>query len=82
MRGLDVRSGIAAALKADALALTAFEVGPFVWMGLMAFVFFHPPLRPDDPMYWWLMQIGMALGFVTSYPMNWWLVRHGIKDRM
>jgi len=29
-----------------------------------------------------LMQIGMAAGFLTSYPVNWWLVRSGIKEKM
>lgn len=34
MRGLGVRDGIVAALKADALSLTAFEIGLFGWMAL------------------------------------------------
>jgi hypothetical protein len=83
MRRLSPREGIVAALKADALALTAFEVGLFSWMLLMRFVFFHSsPLHPDEARYWFMMQIGMALGFVTSYPMNWWLIRRGIKEAM
>ena len=82
MRGLGVRDGIVAALKADTLALTAFEIGLFGWMAVMAFVLFQPPLRPDRVEYLGLMQLGMALGFLTSYPMNWWLVRHGLKERM
>lgn len=82
MRHLAPGEGIIAALKADALSLTAFEVGLFGWMALMRFVFFHPPLHPDEASYWFMMQIGMAIGFLTSYPMNWWLVRVGIKEGM
>jgi len=84
MRGLGVRAGIVAAAKADILSLTAFEVGLFGWMALQAFVLFPAPhhLHPDSPVYWFGMQIGMCLGFVTSYPVNVWLIRRGIKEAM
>lgn len=83
MRGLGVRDGIVAALKADTLSLTAFEVGLFGWMALVQFVFFPGGrLHPDDPVYWFLMQIGMLLGFLTSYPVNIWLLKAGIKEAM
>jgi len=83
MRHLSPREGNAAALKADALSLTAFEVGLFGWMLLQRFVFFHAhPLHPDEARYWFMMQLGMVLGFVTSYPMNWWLIKRGIKEAM
>ncbi len=82
MRDLSLGEGIIAAVKADTLSLTAFEVGLFGWMLLMRFVFFDPPLHPDEPTYWFMMQIGMVLGYFTSYPMNWWLVRKGIKEAM
>ena len=84
MRGLGFREGIFAAAKADILSLSAFEVGLFGWMALMAFVFFPAPdhLRPDSPVYWFLMQIGMIIGFGTAYPVNVWLVKRGIKEAM
>jgi Domain of unknown function (DUF4396) len=83
MRGLSVGKGLVEAAKADVLSLTAFEVGLFGWMALMAFVFFPGPhLRPDSPAYWFLMQIGMAAGFLTAYPVNAWLIRRGIKEAM
>ncbi|MFF8597070.1 DUF4396 domain-containing protein [Streptomyces sp. NPDC015220] len=84
MRGLGPRKGLIAAAKADVLSLTAFEVGLFGWMALMFFVFFPAPhhLRPDDPVYWFLMQIGMIAGFFTAWPVNTWLIRSGIKEAM
>ncbi|MGH2409366.1 MAG: DUF4396 domain-containing protein, partial [Chloroflexota bacterium] len=82
MRQLTVGAGIREAVKADTLSLTAFEVGLFGWMALMAFVFFHSPMRPDSVVYWFMMQIGMIIGFATSYPMNWVLVRRGVKEGM
>jgi hypothetical protein len=82
MRGLSLWPGLWAAIKADTLSLTAFEIGLFGWMALAYFVFFHPPLRPDQVEYWFMMQIGMLIGFITAYPMNWWLIRAGIKENM
>jgi Domain of unknown function (DUF4396) len=82
MRGLSLWPGLWAAIKADTLSLTAFEIGLFGWMALTYFVFFHPPLRPNQVEYWFMMQIGMLIGFVTAYPMNCWLIRAGIKENM
>jgi hypothetical protein len=84
MRGLGFREGIVAAAKADFLSLTAFEVGLFGWMALQALVLFPEPhrLHPDSWVYWFGMQIGMCLGFVTAYPVNAWLIRRGIKEAM
>jgi len=45
-------------------------------------VLFPAHLHPDEPTFWFMMQIGMALGFLTAWPVNWWLVRAGIKERM
>ncbi len=84
MRGLGLRKGLAEAAKADVLSLTSFEVGLFGWMALMSFVFFPAPhhLHPDSPTYWFLMQVGMIIGFFTAWPTNVWLIRRGIKEAM
>jgi hypothetical protein len=84
MRGLGVKDGLKAAAKADFISLTAFELGLFGWMAVMAFVLFPAPhhLLPNTAAYWLLMQIGMMIGFVTSWPANVWLVNRGIKIPM
>ncbi len=82
MRGLGLRDGVVAALKADTLSLIAFEVGLFAWMIFVQIVAFPEHLVPTDPTFWFMMQIGMAVGFVTAYPVNWWLVSAGMKERM
>jgi len=84
MRGLGVRDGILAAAKADIASLSAFEVGLFGWMALMTYVFFPAPhhLLPSSPVYWFGMQIGMVIGFITAYPVNAWLIRTGVKEAM
>ncbi|HEX3361898.1 MAG TPA: DUF4396 domain-containing protein [Solirubrobacterales bacterium] len=84
MRGLGLREGLKAAARADFLSLTCFEIGLFGWMALMAFVFFPAPhhLTPTSAAFWFLMQIGMIIGYFTSWPANVWLVRRGIKVPM
>lgn len=82
MRHYGPVKGLIEASKADFLSLTAFEVGLFGWMALTHFVFFQPALHPDSPVFWLMMQLGMSIGFLTSYPMNWLLVSKGIKEAM
>ena len=50
----------------------------------MAFVLFPDPhrLSPRFASFWFLMQIGMIIGFATSWPANVWLVKRGIKVPM
>lgn len=82
MRHLSFAPGMRAAIKADTLSLTAFEIGLFGWMAISYFVLFQPHLMPNQPAFWFMMQIGMLFGFITSYPANWLLIRSGIKEAM
>jgi hypothetical protein len=84
MRGLGVRDGLRAAAKADVLSLTFFEIGLFGWMAVMTFVLFPAPhqLMPNAAAYWLLMQVGMIIGYFTSWPANVWLIRAGVKVPM
>ena len=68
------------AIKSDTLSVLSFEVGLFGWMALAQYVIWKAPI--DSSSHWFLMQIGMILGFATSWPINRWLLRHGIKEPM
>lgn len=65
------------ALKADALSLTAWQIGMYGWMAIVVFAIFGHELPKGSPIFWWMMQIAMLAGFATSYPVNWWLLRRG-----
>jgi hypothetical protein len=84
MRGLGVKDGLVAAAKADFISLTAFEIGLFGWMAIFQLVLFtgSHALATSSAAYWLLMQVGMMIGFATSWPANVWLVRKGIKVPM
>ena len=73
---------LVAALKADTLSLTAWQVGMYGWMAVATFLIFGRELDKADPVFWFMMQIAMLAGFLTSYPVNWWLVSAGIKEKM
>ncbi|MGH8230016.1 MAG: DUF4396 domain-containing protein [Steroidobacteraceae bacterium] len=83
MRKVAAHEAVLDAMKADTLSLVAFEVGMFAWMAVTYFVLFAAR-RPDASMivFWFMMQIGMVLGFMTTYPANWLLVKWGIKQGM
>ena len=83
MRHVSPREALIDAIKADTLSLIAFEVGMFLWMALAYFLFLRAA-RPDAfcIVFWLLMQVGMVLGFLTTYPANWLLLKWGIKRGM
>ena len=86
MRGLSLGRGLIAAVKADTLSLTAWQVGMYGFMAIAYFVIFRHgfgvKLETDTVEFWFMMQIAMLCGFMTSYPVNWWLIRSGLKEKM
>lgn len=86
MRHLGWREGILRAVQADALSLTAWQVGMYGFMAFANFYLFRhilgARLEVASFEFWAMMQLAMVWGFATAYPVNWWLVRAGIKERM
>ena len=86
MRDLSFGQGIVAALKADTLSLTSWQIGMYGFMAFAQFYLFRHllglKLEPDSAEFWFMMQLAMMAGFATSYPVNWWLIKAGIKERM
>ncbi len=86
MRNLGLVQGIWAAIKADTLSLTAWQVGMYGFMAVAYFWLFRGilgvELKVNSAEFWFMMQIAMICGFATSYPVNWWLLRAGLKEKM
>lgn len=80
MRGLGLREGVIAAIKADTFSLVAYEIGMFGCMIVFSMTF--KALKPTNAAYWVLMQLAMVAGFITTYPVNWWLIGRGVKEKM
>ena len=86
MRRLSLGKGIVAAVKADTLSLTAWQIGMYGFMAVAYFAIFRysfgMQLKTNTVEFWFMMQIAMMFGFMTSYPVNWWLIVRGLKEKM
>jgi len=82
MKQITPGKALIAALKADTLSLTSWQIGMYGWMTVCNFLIFHHQLKANEPVYWLMMQIGMLCGLITAYPVNWWLIQKGIKETM
>lgn len=83
MMGLSFGKGLLHAMRADTLSIISFQIGLFAWMALTYYVFFPDPhLKPTQGVFWFMMQLGMILGFFTSYPVNIFLLKSGWKEKM
>ncbi len=38
--------------------------------------------NPLAPAFWFVMSMGLLVGFIIAYPMNWWLVANHLKHGM
>lgn len=82
MRQLTPNQAWIAALKADVLSLTFWQIGMYGWMAVANFLIFHHTLDASSTVFWLMMQIGMLCGLVTAFPVNWWLIKKGVKEAM
>ncbi len=83
LRGLSFGKGVLAAIRADTLSIVSFQIGLFAWMAVTYYVLFPSPhLKPTEGVFWFMMQLGMILGFFTSYPANVLLIKKGWKEKM
>lgn len=86
MRNLSLGAGLVAALRADAVSISAWQIGMYGLMAVLQLGWYTSltgRIAPvDSPEFWFAMQIAMIAGFVTSYPVNWLLIRIGWKEAM
>jgi hypothetical protein len=86
MRDLSLGAGLVAAVKADALSLSAWQIGMYGYMAFAQFVLFRHLMQINLEVatieFWFMMQIAMLAGFLTAYPVNSRLLRVGVKEPM
>lgn len=82
MRQLSPGQGLRAALQADSLSLTFWQVGMYGWMAIATFAIFGQELPKTSAVFWFMMQIAMVAGFLTNLPITWWMLRRGLKEPM
>jgi hypothetical protein len=81
MAGGSYRRALTDTLISELLSMNLLMAGmvPTV-MALRA----HIPSAGDPlgPSFWFVMSMGLLVGFIVAYPMNWWLVAHHLKHGM
>jgi hypothetical protein len=81
MAGGSYRRALADTFLAELLSMNLLMAGmvPTV-MALRT----HIPSAADPlgPSFWFVMSMGLLVGFIVAYPMNWWLVAHHLKHGM
>ncbi|RYE35271.1 MAG: DUF4396 domain-containing protein [Sphingobacteriaceae bacterium] len=82
MKNLSPKKAFIAALKADTVSLTSWQIGMYGGMAIATFLIFKHHLEASTPVFWFVMQFAMLLGFMTAFPVNWWLIKKGIKEVM
>ena len=87
IRGMERTLGRGTALrraaKADILSLTAWQAGMYGWMAVAIFgLNGGMPLPRTSFVFWFMMQIAMACGFLVALPVNVLLIKAGIKKGM
>ena len=83
MTGLSPARALAAAIRADTLSILFYQLGMYGWMAIVYFLLFpRPHLRPNAPAFWFMEQMGMIVGFLTTLPINRWLLQAGAKEPM
>lgn len=82
MNNLSFKEGIKRAFQADFFSLTSWQIGMYGWMALVVFVIFKHKMEANEPLFWFMMQIGMLCGFITAFPTNWLLIKMGVKEKM
>ncbi len=80
------RDALAAAVRADAASIAAWQLGMYGAMAVAQFAIFRPlfggTASVASPEFWFAMQWAMIVGFATAYPVNAVLIRRGVKEAM
>jgi hypothetical protein len=81
MAGGSYRRALTSTFTAELLSMNLLMAGmvPTV-MALKARI--PSAADPMSPRFWFVMSMGLLVGFIIAYPMNWWLVAHHLKHGM
>jgi hypothetical protein len=82
MKKLQPGEALAEALKADGLSLTAWQIGMYGGVAIISLMILRQRPSATSVAFWFVMQLAMLIGFITSYPVNWWLIKRHIKEVM
>ncbi len=82
MMKMSVSKTILRALRIDFFSLTSWQIGMYLFMGFIFFIYPAERFEQNSIMFWFLMQIAMLTGFLFAYPTNYILIKLKIKPAM
>ena len=77
--GSRVWTAIARFVRADLLPVSIFEFGLFVVLAPLDHFVFPEALRPNNPLFWSILQVGLIIGFFAAWPVSSWQIRNGVE---
>jgi hypothetical protein len=79
MAGGSYRRALRTTLLPEWYSMNTMAAGMFFAMGLLMMGRDMRAMNPTEPQFWFVMSIGVILGFATALPINVWLVAHNLK---
>lgn len=76
-----VGTAIGAYVRADLLGVSIFELVLIIWLALVNGLVFPQVLRPSNPIFWFIVQSGLIVGFFAGWPVISLQVRRGRLPR-
>jgi hypothetical protein len=81
MAGGSYRRALASTFISELLSMNLLMAGMVTTvMTLRAYI--PAAADPATPSFWFVMSMGLLVGFIIAYPMNWWLVANHLKHGM
>jgi Domain of unknown function (DUF4396) len=81
MAGGSYRRALASTFISELMSMNLLMAGMVTTvMTLRAYI--PAAADPATPSFWFVMSMGLLVGFIIAYPMNWWLVANHLKHGM
>jgi hypothetical protein len=81
MAGGSYRRALASTFIPELLSMNLLMAGMIPTVMILR-TFFASADNPAAPAFWFVMSMGLLVGFIIAYPMNWWLVANHLKHGM
>jgi hypothetical protein len=79
MAGGTYRKAVRSSFIPEWFSMNMMAAGMFFVMVLLMMGRDMRAMEPTQPQFWFVMSIGVIVGFATAYPVNVWLVAQGLK---
>src|SRR5882672_10535711 len=82
MAGGSYRRSLTSTFMAELLSMNLLMAGMVPTVMMLRRYIGPAAADPMTPSFWFVMSMGLLVGFIVAYPMNWWLVAHHLKHGM